>query len=160
MRIDIALLADAATVDASGKLNVLGSFHRLRGPEFPLRHGRVALVLRFALDPDDSGRLDVAIRMLGPDDQPIIQLKGQVDAGSGDSDDLVRIPQVLNLDGVIFPTPGRYRFAVEVEGKEVESVPLLVEKGSGPVPQVRGPSGGRPPTPIMVPPGSEGGIQA
>ncbi len=161
MKIDIALLADAATVDASGKLNVLGSFHRLRGPEFPLRHGRVSLVLRFALDPGDSGRLDVSIRMLGPEDQRIVELNGQVDAGPGDPDDRVRIPQVLNLDGVVFPTPGRYRFSVEVQGEEVRSIPLLVEKSGGEGPTGRMPPGaGRPPTPILVPPGSEGGVQA
>ncbi|TVR66032.1 MAG: hypothetical protein EA422_02890 [Gemmatimonadales bacterium] len=161
MKIDIALLADAATVDASGKLNVLGSFHRLRGPDFPLRHGRVALVLRFALDPGDQGRLDVSIRMAGPDDQTILQLNGQVDAGPGDPDDRIRIPQVLNLDGVVFPTPGLYRFVVEVGGEEVQAVPLLVEQSSGERRQPGSPpGGGRGPTPILVPPGSEGGVQA
>lgn len=154
MNLDIALLADAATVDAAGKLNVLGAFHRLRGPEFPLRHGRIVLVLRFAPEEGDEGRLGVSIRMEDPEGQKILGLDGQVEGRSGEDPDRIRIPQVLNLDGVVFPTPGTYRFVVEVEGRDVGILPLRVEEGGRPRPQ------GRAPTPIVVPPGSEGGVKA
>ncbi len=165
MKLDIALLADAATVDAAGKLNVLGAFHRLRGPEFPLRHGRIVLVLRFAPEVGDEGRLEVTIRMEGPDGKKILGLDGQVEGRSGEDPDRIRIPQVLNLDGIVFPVPGTYRFVIEVEGVDVETLPLRVEEG-GPPRQGggEGPGGRRPrgrgPTPIVVPPGSEGGVKA
>ncbi len=162
MRLDIALVADAATVDASGKLNVLGAFHRLRGRDFPLRHGRMALVLRFAPEASDSGTLEVEIRLMGPDDESVLRLDGKVEGRADANVDHIRIPQVLNLDGVVFPEPGTYRFVVEVGGKEVGVVPLRVEKArrppGGPGSREGGPGGG--PTPIMVPPGSEGGVKA
>jgi hypothetical protein len=158
MRLDIALLADAATVDASGKLNVLGAFHRLRGPDFPLRHGRLALVLRFAPEPEDEGEQSVGVRLLGPEDDEILRLDGKVEARPGGEVSDVRIPQVLNLDGIVFPAQGTYRFVVQVDDEQIGSVPLKVEKGGrGRRPAQPG-SGG--PTPIVVPPGSEGGIQA
>lgn len=159
MNLDIALLADAATVDASGKLNVLGAFHRLRGPEFPLRHGRLALVLRFAPEPGDAGRMEVGIRLLGPEEKLILRLDGQVDVNVGDESIDIRIPQVLNLDGIVFPMGGTYRFLVDVDGEEVGEVPLKVEEGQPPRGASR-PGAGGGPTPIVVPPGSEGGVRA
>lgn len=158
MKLDIALLADAATVDAAGKLNVLGIFHRLRGPEFPLRHGRVALVLRFAPEAEDEGRIAIEIRLMGPDDDQILRLDGQVETKAGRDDVGVRIPQVLNLDGIVFPEEGTYRFVVSADGEEVGRVPLKVEEGGSARGQQQSGAGG--PTPIVVPPGSEGGVRA
>ena len=48
MNLDLALTADAATVDSSGKLNVLGIFDHISASEFPARHDRMCLVLRFS----------------------------------------------------------------------------------------------------------------
>jgi hypothetical protein len=163
MHLDIALLADAATVDAAGKLNVLGAFHRLRGPEFPLRHGRLALVLRFAPDADDPQRMSVEIRMVGPDDDVILRLDGQVEGRGGPDPAELRIPQVVNMDGIVFPAEGTYRFQVAVDGELIGEIPLRVEEG-GRTPGGRGrpgpgPEGGGP-TPVIVPPGSEGGVKA
>lgn len=158
MRLDIALVADAATVDASGKLNVLGAFHRLRGPEFPLRHGRLALVLRFAPEPDDDGTSEVEVQLLGPEEDEILRLDGKVESRSADTAADIRIPQVLNLDGIVFPREGTYRFVVAVDGGEIGIIPLKVEKGRAS--RGRPSAGGGGPTPIMVPPGSEGGVQA
>ena len=47
MDVDLALLADAATIDGAGKLNILGIFDRVHTPNFPARHPKMALVLRF-----------------------------------------------------------------------------------------------------------------
>lgn len=158
MNLDIALLADAATVDASGKLNVLGIFHRLRGREFPLRHGRLSLVLRFAPETEDRGKMAVEIRLLGPGDEQILRLDGQVEARPGREAAEVRIPQVLNLDGIVFPEEGTYRFLVAVDGEEIGAIPLEVEEGGSARGQQQSGAGG--PTPIVVPPGSEGGVRA
>jgi hypothetical protein len=158
MKLDVALLADAATVDASGKLNVLGIFHRIRGPRFPLRHGRVALVLRLQPEEGDEGKLAVAIQLLGPDGDQVLRLNGEVEGRPGTAPERVRIPQVLNLDGVVFPAPGQYRFVISVDEEEVGELPILVEEGTGRKGR-SGPSGGSP-TPVIVPPGSEGGVQA
>jgi hypothetical protein len=162
MKLDIALVADTATVDASGKLNILGAFHRLRGPEFPLQHGRISLVLRFAPEPADTGDIEVQIRLMGPNDDLVLSLDGQVRAGNPPQDEAdVRVPQVLNLDGVVFPEPGLYRFIILAGGREAGSVPLRVERaqmGAGGARGARpGSAGG---APIMVPPGSEGSVQA
>ena len=62
MEIDLALLADAATVDAAGKLNILGIFDRISARSFPVRHPRLALVLRFRATMNEAG--DHAVKIL------------------------------------------------------------------------------------------------
>jgi hypothetical protein len=56
MEVDLALLADAATIDASGKLNILGIFDRLTTSSFPTRHPRLSLVLRFSAGVQEVGK--------------------------------------------------------------------------------------------------------
>ena len=67
MEIDLALLADAATIDGSGKLNILGIFDRLGTHAFPTRHPRLVLVLRFSAGVHEVGRHDIGIALKAPD---------------------------------------------------------------------------------------------
>ncbi|HZD04156.1 MAG TPA: hypothetical protein VE173_04535 [Longimicrobiales bacterium] len=44
----------------------------------------------------------------------------------------IRVPQVFNVDGVVFREAGRYAFDVRVDGEHHASIPLRVERaGSG-----------------------------
>jgi hypothetical protein len=131
MDIYLALLADAATVDASGKLNILGVFDRLGSDSFPARHPRMALVLRFSAGLHETGVHSVEILLLDPDGGEMARMEGEMQLGAGPSSVLegVRVPHVLYLDGLVFPRPGRYAFDVSVDGQHHRTVPLVV---SGP----------------------------
>ena len=132
MELDFAFLADAAVVDATGKLSVLGVFDRIRAPEFPARHGRIALVMRLAARSEDEGKHKVEIRLRGADGQDILRLDGEVRVGPGASTgEHTRIAQVLNLDGVVFPRPGAYRFEIRINDELAAPVPLLLEGVEG-----------------------------
>jgi uncharacterized protein DUF6941 len=132
MDIDLALLADAATVDASGKLNILGVFDRLTAAHFPAQHGRISLVLRFQASLQDAGRHQIQISFGDPDGNEVVGLNGEIQIGAGKqtAEAGVRVPQVLNLDGVVFPTAGRYTFDVKIDGEHHVSIPLTV---AGPI---------------------------
>lgn len=135
MEIDLALLADAATVDSSGKLNILGVFDRIAAAGYPVQHGRLALVVRFSGGVADSGPHDVVIRMMGPGGE-VLRLEGRIQVGPPPpgSGGVLRIPQVFNLDGVVIPEPGQFTFDVSVDGRLRVSVPLeaVVVQGPGP----------------------------
>ena len=147
MNIDLALLADAATVDASGKLNILGVFDRLAAVQYPVQHGRLALVLRFSGGFRDVGTHQVSIRMTGPGGE-VLRLDGTIQVGPPPSGTggVLRIPQVFNLDGVVLPEPGHFSFEVHVGGELRVSVPLEAVKvqmptgggGDPPLPEGRG----------------------
>jgi len=134
MEIDLALLADAATIDASGKLNILGIFDRIGVAQFPAQHGRVTLVLRFTAGTAEMGSHEVHIRMSDPRGAEVLSLNGEIQlVGGASASDGIRVPTILNLDGLVFTGPGMYSFDVKVDGEHHVSLPLSVEgpQGSG-----------------------------
>jgi len=128
MDVDLALLADAATIDGSGKLNILGIFDRLNTTSFPTRHPRLSMVLRFSAGIDEVGRHQVGISLKGPDGKEVLRIDGEMNLAPGPSSagGAVLVPHVLNMDGLIFPVPGRYAFDVKVDGEHHVSIPLMV----------------------------------
>jgi len=133
MEVDLALLADAANIDASGKLNILGVFDHLAVASFPTRHPRLSLVLRFSAGVTAVGKHQIAIALKGPDGKEVVRIDGEMHLAPGPSSagGAILIPHVLNMDGLIFPVPGRYFFDVHVDGDHHASIPLLIEGREG-----------------------------
>lgn len=128
MEVDLALLADAATIDGSGKLNILGIFDRIGAGSFPARHPRMSLVLRFSAAINETGKHEVGISLRGPDSEELVRMDGEMHLGPGpgSSAGMIRVPHVLNMDGLTFPRPGHYNFDVTVDGEHHVSLPLVV----------------------------------
>lgn len=133
MEVDLALLADAATIDASGKLNILGVFDRIASGSFPTQHPHMVLILRFTAGVGEIGRHQVEISVTDPSGHKMAQIDGDMQLGSGRSGmtDGMKVPHILHLDGVVFPTQGRYTFDVRVDGDHHTSVPLHVTLAPG-----------------------------
>ncbi len=132
MEIDLALLADAATIDATGKLNILGIFDHIGVTQFPAQHGRVTLVLRFTAGTSEVGSHEVHIRMADPGGAEVLSLNGEIQlVGGPAARDGIRVPHILNLDGLVFAGPGMYSFDVKVDGEHHVSLPLSVEGPQG-----------------------------
>jgi len=155
MELDFGLLADAATVDASGKLNVLGVFDRIQARDFPARHGRLSLVLRFSAGVGELGTHQVEIRLRGPSDRELLRLDGRLDLGGGSREtrEGIKVPHVLNLDGITFPEAGTYFFDILADGRSLMSIPLRLEAAVGAPASVPHASGGGPPLPFAFRPG-------
>ncbi len=128
MDVDLAILCDAATIDASGKLNILGIFDRIGVRSFPARHGRLSLVLRFSGGIDETGSHDLEIALRDPDGGEVVRADGQMRLGArpGSVRSGLKVPQVLNFDGIVFQSPGDYVFDVTVDGDHQVMVPLQV----------------------------------
>ncbi len=132
MDIDLALLADAATLDAAGKLNLLGVFDRIQTASFPARHDRIAMVLRFQGVLAEAGVHELSIRLVGPEQEEMLSFTGELRFAPGPAEygGSIRVPHLINLNGIVFPGPGRYVFDVTLDGEHVRSIPMMV---SGPV---------------------------
>ena len=128
MEIDLALLADAATVDAAGKLNILGVFDRIHAHELPTKHGRISLILRFNASVQEAGSHRLQITLQGPTGHEILNLDGEMRLGPGANTPTgqVRVPHVINLDGLVLETSGTYSFDVRVDGEHHVAIPLTV----------------------------------
>jgi hypothetical protein len=134
MEVDLALLADAATVDAAGKLNILGIFDRISASKFPAQHPHISLVLRLSASLTEAGGHKVAIVLADPDGGEVLRLDGDIHVGPGSAaaGGRVRVPQVVNMERIVFPRPGRYAFDVSVDGEHQVSVPLFLHKATPP----------------------------
>ena len=132
MNLDFAVLADAATVDSSGKLNILGIFDRIAVAEFPARHDHMCLVVRFSAGsaPQDGGDHEVEILVLDPAGDELARMSGSIELGPVFGREQVKIPQVVHMDGFVFPVPGEYTVEVNVDGEVVRSLPLHVSRAN------------------------------
>ena len=133
MEVDLALLADAATIDGSGKLNILGVFDRVSATSFPVRHPRLVLILRFTAGLQEAGKHDVDITLRDPDGAEVMRLDGEMQLGAGpaSAQEGVRVPHLLHMDGLVFQRGGRYGFDVRVDGEHHVTIPLMVSGPEG-----------------------------
>ncbi|MDT8369559.1 MAG: hypothetical protein RQ745_10155 [Longimicrobiales bacterium] len=130
MEIDLALIADAATVDGAGKLNILGVFDHIQAREFPVRHERMVLVLRFSAGVDEAGTHEVAIVVLDPGGDEVARMDGQIQLGGGRPDAQIRLPQIVHLDGFVFPEAGVYSVEVHVGGELLTTQTLRLSEAA------------------------------
>jgi hypothetical protein len=130
MKLDLALIADAATVDGSGKLNILGVFDHIAVMEFPARHERMCLVMRFRATAAETGGHQIDVVIHDPTGEEIARMTGSIDLGNAVGRDSVHIPQVLHLDGFVFTQPGVYSLRVEIDGELDQAVDLEVSKAA------------------------------
>jgi hypothetical protein len=128
MEVDLALIADAATIDSSGKLSILGIFDRIGTASFPARHPYMVLILRFTAALNKAGTHQIGITLRDPAGNQVVGIDGEMQLGPGPVGDGggIRVPHVLHLDGLVFPVPGQYAFDVRVDGQHLVSVPLTV----------------------------------
>ncbi len=128
MEIDLALTADAATIDAAGKLNLLGVFDQISAARFPARHGRLTLVLRFTGGVADAGTHQLTIKLMTPSGTELMALRGElnVSPGHGSIQTGIRVPHVINLDGLVFQEAGVYTFEILVNDRHRATLPLTI----------------------------------
>ena len=130
MKLDLALIADAATVDGSGKLNILGVFDHIAVMDFPARHERMCLVMRFRARRSESGEHQIDVVILDPSGEEIARMTGSIDLGGAVGRESVHIPQVLHLDGFVFSQPGTYGIRIEIGGEPEETLELEVSRAT------------------------------
>lgn len=127
MRVDIAAVADYASVTQEGKLVIGGAFDRIVAMQLPWRHPTMSLVLRVGLEPDDPREFTIAAHCMDADGHPVVPPMEQrvqlpLDAGSyGPSANLL-----FTMNGVQFAEAGRYAFEVFADGAHVATVPFEV----------------------------------
>lgn len=134
MEIDLALTADAATIDAAGKLNLLGVFDQISAARFPARHGRLTLVLRFTGGVADAGTHQLTIRLMTPSGSELVAIRGElnVSPGRGSIQTGIRVPHVINMDGLVFQEAGVHTFEILVNDRHQATLPLTIAQ-QGPV---------------------------
>lgn len=131
MRLLYAFLADAALVQPDGKLYVIGGgIGTLHGPQLPIRHPQLSLVIRVEFTPLESGRTHtIEVHALDADGRPFAgTIKADVTPPRSDSKltSEAGVQFVLNMQNLLFESYGRFVFTILVDNQELGSVPLDV----------------------------------
>jgi len=129
VRIDSALLCDAATV-REGLLHILGGgITRAGRPGFPGPLG-LTLALRILVHPTEADRShQLVVRLQGEDGQEVARVDitfGVADPGALEPGEQISVPVPIPMPPqVALPTPGRYSFEVLIDGIHQTSVPFI-----------------------------------
>jgi hypothetical protein len=128
MKVEIFTLCDAATLDAAGKLNILGSFDRLNAREVPVVHPHCALAikLRFERVEEDQKRLRIAF--VDQDGAAIMQnLDVTTEVRFQGDDPSATVSVALNIQQLRLPRFDEYSIDLAVDGRQEASIPLFVK---------------------------------
>lgn len=133
MEVQLAVLCDHARVSPEGKLDIQGIFNELSAPGFPAKQDEMVLVVAVEWGRSDQGRYKFRVDLISPEDKPVLTVEGHTDVDlRGDDRPPARTRLVMPLKEVIFPVPGRYRFAIRVKGKDVGGPSLYLSSASEP----------------------------
>ncbi len=130
MEVAYAFLADAATVDAGGKLNALGIFDSILVRNFPANHSRLYVVMSLRSWGTEAGTHRLKLLYVDADGTPLLPPIEHdfVVPGRAASQKVI-----VEVNGLPLPGPGPYSFEAAVDGHHIVSVPLNVTGGQAAV---------------------------
>jgi len=129
MTVEIFTLCDAATTDAAGKLNLLGSFDRLNATQAPVMHAQCALAIKLRFKRVEEGAKAIRIDFVDEDGKsvmPTLNANAQVKFGPNDLTATASL--VLLIHQLKLPKFGEYSIDLAVDGHDAGSIPLTVVK--------------------------------
>jgi hypothetical protein len=127
MKVEIFTLCDAATIDAAGKLNVLGSFDRLNAPQEPVTHPQCALAVKLRFDRVEEGQKRIRITFVDLDGAPVMPtLDATTDVRVGQGESITASSLALVIQQLKLPRFGEYSIDLAVDGRQEASIPLFV----------------------------------
>jgi hypothetical protein len=127
MKVEIFTLCDAATTDAGGKLNILGSFDRLMAREAPVTHPQCALALKLRFERVEEGQKRIRISFVDSDGasvMPTLNTTTQVQFRGNESTATASL--VLVLQQLKLPRFDEYSIDLAIDDRHEASIPLIV----------------------------------
>ena len=127
MKVEIFTLCDAATVDAAGKLNILGSFDRLNAREVPVVHPHCTLAIKLRFDRVEEGQKRLRIAFVDQDGAAFMQnLDATTEVRFPGDDPSATVSVALNIQQLRLPKFDEYSIDLAVDGRQEASIPLFV----------------------------------
>ena len=127
--LDFAFLADAAEAEPGRKFYVLGGgIDQIAGPQFPLVHPHMSLVVRLLVARDELGRAHVlTVRLADPGGKELARIEGQIDTQIAAIEGLaLPVNMVINMGNTRFEQPGEYAIDIIINGEFLRTLPLRV----------------------------------
>lgn len=160
MKILLAVVADAANVERSGKFNIMGMYRTIRSPKMPFNYPRTTVAITLQAEPDEIGKKrKLKIALANPHGRETWHVPGEMELmlaslspalekkrGEGTllQEEMPVFHAIINIVGMEFATEGLHHLQILIDGVKAEEIPLLVER----LPERQNPNGtgGRPQT--------------
>jgi hypothetical protein len=127
MEMILGLVADAANKAEGEKLNALGIFHRIVSKSVPALHPQMALAIEFQATPFDKGKtFQIEVKLLDPDGKQLFNMEARLSIPRENPALRPIIPLAINLQNVVLPHFGSYRFEVSVDGAHKGDIPFEI----------------------------------
>lgn len=127
MKVEIFTLCDSATVDAGGKLNVLGSFDQLRASQIPVMHPHCALAVKLRFQRVEEGQKRLRIAFVDSDGKAVMPtLDAQIEVRFPGSESSSSVSLALNIQQLKLPGFGEYSIDLAIDDHREASIPLIV----------------------------------
>ena len=130
MRVEIFTLCDAATVDAAGKLNILGSFDRLNAATTPVVHPQCALAIKVRFQRIEEGQKRLRVTFIDQDGAAVMpSVEATADVKFPGNDSSVTISLAVNIQQLKLPRiDEEYSIDLAVDDRHEASIPLFVKR--------------------------------
>lgn len=146
MRIDLAVMADYASVTQDGKLVIAGVFTRIVALRMPWQHPMMSLVFRVDVHAGEPRDHEVRVTCIDPDGKEILPpIQQHITVGPETEATESSANLIFAAGGVSFQRSGRYSFEVFVDGEHAREVPFEVVV----IPQAEPAAGSRPSDNLM-----------
>jgi hypothetical protein len=131
MKAPVAVIADYANIEKSGKLNIMGIFGVINAPQVPCVHQQMSLIVRLVAEPSETNiPLPVQVQMIDEDGKIVSELKGQVLFPSAPTGEPSSADYILGLNNFVFEKFGDYDFKILVQDEPIATVPFRVRQVS------------------------------
>jgi hypothetical protein len=128
MEVEVFTLCDAAA-DYQGRLSILGVFDRIFATTLPATHAQCSVAVRIRFKKVEAGNHNLTLHIIDYDGNMVIPpLTGQFQIQLPDKEPQGAINLVLNLQGLIFKSYGKYDVNLAIDGREIGSIPFSVSK--------------------------------
>jgi hypothetical protein len=129
MHIELFSLCDAATIDAAGKLNVLGAFDTIGAGKMPAFYPQCAIALRIRFENIERGAHKVSVNFVDIDGKHIVPpANGTIDINFPDEQRSGSANLVFNLQMLKLEKHGEYAIDLAVDSRKEASLPLYVRE--------------------------------
>ena len=126
MKVEIFNLCDFATVDASGKLTLVGVFDKIWAPSAPAAHGLFALAARIRFDKIEEGQKRIKISIVDSDGRPVVpSLEAQVFVQIPPEEQSATTHFVSIVTQLLLTKFGEYAVDLAIDGRQEASIPLF-----------------------------------
>lgn len=132
MKLDFAVCADYAAVDAASKLTIVGVFDFINAATFPASWPDMVLLLRLKIHRSELGTAQkVVVKLANEDGQQMIQVEGEFNSSPlpGKQPSVENsVNHILRFQNIVFPKPGVYTFDILINNSVAGTVPLTLNQ--------------------------------